>query len=495
MALTQNELSILDLVASDVSYRPASAFAGDAIKAPLFSYQDSAPEKEFGFPDGLLTGLSNTVNSPTAFILSQDINGVNTVSFTNWEFVRKFQDDENGFGAIVYRSKVQIEGKTHYIVAMQGSDGPSARDWFQNLYLAREAWGKEKDEVTNFLTQGSLDFPGIVPSDGIIHFTGQSLGGGLAQYAAYAYVKEMNTLAEADPSKKLNLETDVSLVTFNGFGAVKGLMDLEGSAFKADLLNGATTYHYAINNDIVHRLGRSGADAPGGSWHLNGQGHSVEFDFRRVIGGQEVAGTQNFLNLVDAHRIESGFYQGFANYSEILGTSVNFETALQATVGGRLLLTVKGFDYVDTGVTQGIGARFAHLFTRGGDSSEKGSLARLGAGLLSGIAVGPLQEVQKVNDALFQALLNSGDINEATRVASKALPTAAKIAVFTFLRVLGAATPAGFLITLGATIWKAVTGVSETETVAQFNRELPDNQKIQVQQVSVAGDTQADRSE
>ncbi len=150
MALTQNELSILDLVASDVSYRPASAFAGDAIKAPLFSYQDSAPEKEFGFPDGLLTGLSNTVNSPTAFILSQDINGVNTVSFTNWEFVRKFQDDENGFGAIVYRSKVQIEGKTHYIVAMQGSDGPSAQDWFQNLDLAREAWGKEKDEVTNF---------------------------------------------------------------------------------------------------------------------------------------------------------------------------------------------------------------------------------------------------------------------------------------------------------------------------------------------------------
>src|SRR3954469_9053378 len=173
MSLTQNELSVLDLIASDVSYRAKSAFDGDAPGGELFSFQDSAPEKEFGFPSSLLSALPNGPSSPTANTQSQDINGVNTVVFTNWEFVRKFEDPKSGFGYVVYRSTLPIDGKTNYIVAMQGSDGTDSQDWFQNLDLARQVWSEQRTNLTNFLINGAN---GIVPSSGVIHFTGNEIG-------------------------------------------------------------------------------------------------------------------------------------------------------------------------------------------------------------------------------------------------------------------------------------------------------------------------------
>jgi hypothetical protein len=211
MALTQNELSVLSLVASDIAYRPKSAFDQDLPGSALSSYQDSGFENEFGFPAALLAGLPNDSNSPTARLpLQRDPGtGADTVVFTNWEYVRKFQDDANGFGAVIYRSKVPIDEETHYIVAMQGSDGASSQDWFQNLDLAREAWEKESSSVTDFLVNGDAQFPGIVPSNGVVHFAGQSLGGGLAQYAIYDYVRAMNQLAAGDPSRTLDLAHDV----------------------------------------------------------------------------------------------------------------------------------------------------------------------------------------------------------------------------------------------------------------------------------------------
>ena len=153
MALSQNELSILDLVASDAAYRPKDAFDQDA---SLFSYQDSSPDPEFGFPRSLLEGISNAPSSPTAHLpLQADPGtGAETVMFTNWEYVTKFQDPNNGFGAVIYRSKYGIDGRINYIVAMQGSDGTSRQDWLQDLDLAREAWTVESPTITGFLLDG-----------------------------------------------------------------------------------------------------------------------------------------------------------------------------------------------------------------------------------------------------------------------------------------------------------------------------------------------------
>src|SRR5690242_10452877 len=228
MALEQNEISVLCLVASDISYRPEDLF-NTAPYGPLSSFTDNFPEREFGFPQVLVSNFSNLFGSPTAYLLDKEpATEAIVVVFSGWEFVTKFQDSENGFGAIVYQSTEPIAGKTHYIVAFQGSDGLNGQDWIQNLDLARDVWGKETGAVTEFLVGGDqVNLPGIVPSTGVIHFTGQSLGGGLAQYAAYDYVARM-TGPTRPTGSTFRTDTDVSLVTFNGFGAVKGLMDQNG---------------------------------------------------------------------------------------------------------------------------------------------------------------------------------------------------------------------------------------------------------------------------
>src|SRR5690606_28956259 len=140
MPLSQNELSVLALVASDIAYRPLEHFRLDppGLNIPLSSYQDSALGSEFGFATPLLSGFSNDPSSFTAFKVDHDpTTGAVTVTFPNWEFVIKVEEPRNGFGAVVFRSKTLIDGHRHYIVALQGSDGLNSQDWFQNLDLAR----------------------------------------------------------------------------------------------------------------------------------------------------------------------------------------------------------------------------------------------------------------------------------------------------------------------------------------------------------------------
>ncbi|HNP42263.1 MAG TPA: hypothetical protein PKI24_22000, partial [Nitrospira sp.] len=88
---------------------------------------------------------------------------------------------------------------------------------------------------------------------GTINFTGQSLGGALAQYAAYEYVVEMKKRTET------YVPSDVTLTTFNGLGALWGLQanikDEHGDpAFKSDMLAGiGFSAHYVVANDLVAR--------------------------------------------------------------------------------------------------------------------------------------------------------------------------------------------------------------------------------------------------
>ena len=62
-----------------------------------------------------------------------------------------------------------------------------------------------------------------------IHFAGQSLGGALAQYAAYDFVRARTTVGDAafDP---LFSAARVTLTTFNGLGGIEGLKRLYPSA-------------------------------------------------------------------------------------------------------------------------------------------------------------------------------------------------------------------------------------------------------------------------
>jgi len=243
MPVTQamNRLSILALAASDFSYKKGSLIG---LNHTLRSHPDNEKEYEFGFPRRLLFDMSQLSFSLEHFnLLPNPVNDVQVVEFDNWRVVNVIENDRNGFGVVILKALRDVEGKYDYMVAFRGTDGLDTVDWFANLDLARDVWARQAPGVRDALQQ--------LNDAGKIHFTGQSLGGGLAQYAAYDFARRLN-------AQDISPVGRISLTTFNSFGAVRGIMDLEKSAgrdFKPDLMRGVETAHYAIYNDLVHRLG------------------------------------------------------------------------------------------------------------------------------------------------------------------------------------------------------------------------------------------------
>jgi len=313
-----NAFSILSLVASDFSYKPSDAIRelpnpnADTLK----SFPDNAQADERSFPVDLVRGLSNSIDSLLHRNITQGdptVGTFTTIEFDNWVVQKKFNVPGSGFGAVVFRSLSThpIDRKYEYIVAFRGTRGPDAINWYDNLDLGAETWKKDGQQVIDYL-RGVTDSAGNPGLDqetlGDIFFTGQSLGGGLAQYGAYEYARQQGQAFDA---------SRITLITFNGFGGVRGLQLMNGG-YNPNLIKPVDTRHYVIDNDIVHRLGagdRSQLAAVGGSWHVNGTGNTYQFDFLQRRNGQVVLasdGRQLKLFLVDAHRIESGFYDGFA---------------------------------------------------------------------------------------------------------------------------------------------------------------------------------------
>ena len=130
-----------------------------------------------------------------------------------YEFNSKIEDAGTGAKLVIYRNP----GNGEVIVAFGGTDGLNLQDWLSNSQsVGWNQWIALNNPATNDLF-GKL--AALNPSS--IHFTGQSLGGALAQYAAYEYVLQKKLVAQ-------NLGTtytpsSVDLTTFNGLGAVWGL--------------------------------------------------------------------------------------------------------------------------------------------------------------------------------------------------------------------------------------------------------------------------------
>jgi hypothetical protein len=150
------------------------------------------------------------------------------------------EDASTGFGAVIY----QNAAKTKAIVALRGTNGLDPSDWYTNLHLGETQWVKNigalAAEVLDLRDAAGKTF------NGEILFTGQSLGGALAEYAAHEYSRQAELIGRSDATK-------LSLITFNGLGGLDGLKKF--GSYEPNLLRGVATAHYAIRNDIIHRLG------------------------------------------------------------------------------------------------------------------------------------------------------------------------------------------------------------------------------------------------
>ena len=250
-----NDLARLTLVASDASYGGTSL----AVGAPLAPFPDSqGPE------------------IPCLF--EEEARG------SGYRVVERFQHGPTGFKAVIFRNVTTND----VVVAFAGSDGTNLKDWWGNAFhYGWNQWTENRQDVFSFLA-GLQDPDSATPFTGRIHFTGQSLGGALAQYAAFEFVRNNQTF------NKQNL----TLTTFNALGAVATLNENLGTGFDHDLLMGmGSIAHYRTPNDFVSRLGEG---------HLGGDAvYQLPF---RPGGTNPVTNRPYEFDLVTTHRIESGFY-------------------------------------------------------------------------------------------------------------------------------------------------------------------------------------------
>lgn len=227
MFVTQplNELAKLALIASDDSY-----FTG-AISAP--------------------SALAPLRDTPTHDILPlySITPGFNKISIDSESRI-----DPIGFKFVAYRNSTTNE----VIVAFGGTDGPDPVDWTGNTALGWNQWNEGRGLVFALLRD-----PAFVNADTRVHFTGQSLGGALAQYAAYEWIKKQSTIGDEDFNPDFD-KTNVSLTTFNGLGGLKGLVDnlpasgVQPAAYDPTVLQGiGLSGHFYVTNDLVSRRRRS----------------------------------------------------------------------------------------------------------------------------------------------------------------------------------------------------------------------------------------------
>jgi Ca2+-binding RTX toxin-like protein/pimeloyl-ACP methyl ester carboxylesterase len=248
---------------------------------------------------------------------------------------------EDGFQANVYQNANTGE----VIVAFTGTE--DVVDAFANSNLGTDQWNNNREAVLSAVE--SLD------SDKVT-FTGHSLGGALAQYAAYDFL---------DPDRG-NGDVDVTLATFDGLGGLDGMQQLvddrPNETFDPTRLDNIDAAHFVDNKDIVSLLG---------------EGH---------LGGEVIAHDFGSTDPLDAHRIQ------------------NF---LDAVNGGEPLtlgLFEHEQEYVQ-GLSDGqrLAAAFANLFNR--DPLEEVTSGEAKSGLLSAAAGALLfaqsEDLNTVGNLLF----------------------------------------------------------------------------------------------
>ncbi|MGA8051698.1 MAG: hypothetical protein WCA09_16085 [Burkholderiales bacterium] len=399
---TRSDLTKILLVACDQSYQGGSQASPPSPRAiatgdPLSPYPDSPVAGGDSFPNSLPDDWRS-------------------LSLGDWVVQERYDEPATGFGATLY-SKTNGDGSAEYIVAMQGTRGPNIQDWSGNLIYGWDKW-------SDALPQGGQDLMTdllFLPANSLIHFTGQSLGGALAEYALFDYARQK---VGFDPST-------VTLTTFNGLGGIAALSQ-NVTDFDASLVAGVDTAHFYITNDLVSRFG-------GG--HLNGSDNEYLLNFAQTdtpgsgLILYRADGSALALDPFSAHRIEPGFYSGFNRAYGVQDYSWPW-TFSQANGKSIAPLEVEELARV--------GSYMAWLTNQDGALSTKTEAwARAVAALTYSLAFGNRDELKALSDAAIDSLYAS-DV-----ISSKYLHRFAKLWLPRFAEAL-AASPSGLSAHLAA---------------------------------------------
>ncbi len=208
----------------------------------------------------------------------------------------------SGFKFVAFKN----EATNDLILAFGGTDGLNPTDWKSNLSsYGWSQWNSARSQVFAYLN--------TLPRNGAeltvnLSFTGQSLGGALAQYAAYEWVKAHRQ----DASR-------IALTTFNGLGGLYALNNSENvpGGYDQSVLSGlGMAANFVVQSDIVSRLGGGFAAGPV---------YQLQYDADKT---NPNTGEKYSLGFIESHRIESGFYanlqaDGFSPAIQLTGYALS----------------------------------------------------------------------------------------------------------------------------------------------------------------------------
>ncbi|MBH0204739.1 MAG: hypothetical protein HP498_02770, partial [Nitrospira sp.] len=348
LPLGLNDLAKLTLLASDASY-----FKSDLRGSWLAALPDT------------------TYGTAPQYTVSQE-----------YKAIDQWVDSSTGFGVIVYKKDGATPAETEIIVALRGTDGLNSQDWVANSqYLGWNQWNSLNGRARVFNLIDSLRSDPSTPGtafEGTIHFTGQSLGGGLAQYAAYEYVQSHQGLTDFS-------KANITLTTFNAFGGVLGLEQNAGGYQSSVLANIGSNAHFYAEGDLISRIGS-----------LNGVGHTGGIAYMVNAHATEIdpdTGEPFLLGLIDAHRIDTGFYP-------FLLPGVEFEAA-----------EARPIEYLPMQHVQELAALYGRVLNDQ-DVSPLESGPRLVAGVIAGLTLGRPEETNALVQAVFTNLHAAGKLGD-----------------------------------------------------------------------------------
>ena len=341
--LTNEELSKLTLVASDMAY---------AASKPSFFAIDKALRP---YPD------TPNYETPSRFDIQQ---GFTELSFKD--------DKSSGFKYILFKNAQTDE----LIVAFGGTDGLDPQDWAANsLHLGWNQWDLNRAAV--FADIAIADTSGSAK----IHFTGQSLGGALAEYAAYDFL----TFTGNERPTPSDLSR-VTVTTFNGLGGEEMLQRTYGTAaipYSDDVLglvSESAAYH--VRNDLVSRLGGGHAGIPV---------YVLDHVSGKLRPG--TTGTYYDMDPIDSHRIETGFYAKLSPAYTFYNVRLDraFDKQMFKMSDSQRMMGLWGGVFGDKTVTP--------------DEAKY----RIAAALVAGTTLGSPSEINEFAHAVLDAYCNAGD--------------------------------------------------------------------------------------
>jgi Ca2+-binding RTX toxin-like protein len=370
----------------------------------------------------------------------------------------RFDNQATGFKCVMYQNL-----ETHeLVVAMAGTDGTDIKDWWANVtHYGWNQWKQDRVAVFGALDRLIERTQGPNGEQPRIYFTGQSLGGALAQYAAYEFAE----------THEFYPNTELALVTFNALGGVAALRDeipnrgslldlgypgFQDSAFvPTRVSNFALVAHYSNENDLVSRAGDG---------HLGGT--VLEFpalDFSHL---DQVTEQPYRLDTISAHKIETGYYYPLTEYAK--SDTEAFEAA---AVSGPLSPSTLSYYYLHLGSLQKVASVMGNLF-REDETSSAGAFVQLLFGGLSGIVLADPGEVNALVDAYVNSRYYAGlyENNEDEYAVARDTDWSFRLRVGAAAMGIGAAAPGPFGLVMGlagaialAPVFKLVESISNDE--------------------------------